>query len=42
MQTIERATEAILRSKRYLPAALAAQLDAFLTLENMEILDEAG
>lgn len=38
MQTIERATEAILRSKRYLPAALAAQLDAFLTLENMEIL----
>jgi len=38
MTTIEGATEAIVRSKRYLPAALAAQLDAFLTRENLEIL----
>ncbi len=38
MQTIKQATEAIVRSKRYLPAALAGQLDAFMTPENLEIL----
>lgn len=38
METLERTAEAIVRSKRYLPAALAAQLDAFLTAENLEIL----
>jgi len=38
MQIVERATETIVRSKRYLPAALAGQLDAFLTHENLEIL----
>ncbi len=36
--TVDRATEAIVRSKRYLPAAVAAQIDAFLTRENAEIL----
>jgi hypothetical protein len=35
---IDRATEAIARSKRHLPAALAAQIDALLTRENAEIL----